>query len=72
MKKSLLYNSFFNILYKLINAIYPLVTSAYVARILAPSIIGEIMFSQTILTYFTTVASLGTVSYTHLTLPTIA
>lgn len=63
MKKSLLYNSFFNILYKLINAIYPLVTSAYVARILAPSIIGEIMFSQTILTYFTTVASLGIPTY---------
>lgn len=63
MKKSLFYNSIFNIIYKIINAIYPLVTSAYIARVLMPDMIGEVMFAQTIVTYFTTVASLGIPTY---------
>ena len=62
-KKSMAKNSFYNILYKMLNVFYPLVTSAYVSRVLLPEGVGRIAFVQTIVSYFTTIAALGIPNY---------
>lgn len=57
--KSLFKNSVFFASYKVFNAVFPLVTSAYIARVLLPSGVGRIAIAQNIVTYFTYAAVLG-------------
>lgn len=45
------------------NFIFPLITYAYVARILRAEGTGKVAFAQSVLTYFTYIASLGISSY---------
>lgn len=59
MKNKIINNIFYNVLYRLLNIIYPLLTSAYVARILLSDGVGKVSYAQNIVTYFTFIASLG-------------
>ena len=49
--------------YRLFNAFFPLVTSAYIARVLLPEGVGKIAVAQNIVTYFTYIAALGMPTY---------
>lgn len=61
--KSLFKNSLYNIIYKLFMMAFPLVSSAYVSRILLPEGVGKVAYVQNIASYFITVAGLGVGSY---------
>lgn len=56
-------NSFYNIIYMGMNVLFPLITSAYIARILLPDNIGRVSYAQNLASYFVTFASLGLPSY---------
>lgn len=58
-RKLLAKNSFFNVIYRLMNILFPLITSMYIARILLPEKIGIISAAQNIASYFTLFASMG-------------
>ena len=62
-KKSLLKNSLYNILYKILNIVFPLITSMYVARILMAESIGKVAAAQNIVSYFTLLAAMGIPTY---------
>lgn len=62
-KKTLIYNSFFNVLYQLLNVIFPFITSIYVSHILMAQGVGKVAYAQNIASYFVTLAPLGLVSY---------
>lgn len=61
--KSLVKNSFYYIMYRLINVIYPMVTATYVSRVLEPAGIGDISLVQTIVVFIVACALLGIPSY---------
>ena len=63
MENKIIKNSIYNVLYRLLNVLYPVLSSAYIARVLTPQSIGEVVFAQTLVTYFVTIASLGIPSY---------
>lgn len=62
-EKSLARNSLFNVLYKSLNVFFPLIYSAYIARVLLPSGVGKVSYAQNIVQYFTIVAALGLPNY---------
>lgn len=57
--KSLAKNAVFNAFYKLLNLLFPLITSMYVSRILQADGIGKVSFAQTIASYFIVFATMG-------------
>lgn len=57
-QKSLVKNSFYYIVYRLINVIYPLITITYVSRILEPEGVGAISLAQTVVTFLVACALL--------------
>lgn len=61
--KSLFKNSIYFILYRLINVIYPLITTTYVSRILKPTGIGEVAYVQNIVIFLVAFALLGIPNY---------
>ncbi len=61
--KSIAKNSIYNILYRCLNVVFPLITAAYVSRILTPDGIGKVSSAQNIVTYFTLLAALGLPTY---------
>lgn len=61
--KSVIKNSFYYILYRLVNVLYPLVTATYVSRVLEPDGIGEISLAQTIVVFLVACALLGIPNY---------
>lgn len=63
MKKSLAINSIFNILYKMVAAIYPLVSAIYVSHILESDRVGAVSYAQNIVSYFVLLASVGIPSF---------
>lgn len=63
MEKSLAKNAIFNVMYKALTVVFPLITITYASRILGPSGIGKISSAQNIVTYFTMFASLGIPQY---------
>lgn len=63
MKKSLAKNAAFNMAYKILNAIFPLISATYLARVLLPEGVGKVSAAQNIVAYFTTVAALGIPTY---------
>lgn len=63
MSKSLAKNATFNIIYKLFNVLFPLITSMYVSRILMPAGIGRVEYAKNIVTYFVSLAALGIPNY---------
>ena len=63
MSKSLMKNSFYNVIYRFFNVIFPLVSAAYIARILSVSGVGRVASAQNIVQYFVILAGLGMGSY---------
>lgn len=63
MEKSIAKNALFNILYKVLNVLFPLVTTIYISRILCPAGVGKVAFAQNVCSYFTVVAALGLPTY---------
>ena len=62
-QKSMVKNSIYNVIYTVVNLLFPLITSVYVARILLPAGVGKVAYAQNIASYFVTLASLGLPSY---------
>lgn len=61
--KSLVKNSIYNVAYKLLNVLFPLITATYIARVLLATGVGLIAYSQNVVAYFVTFASLGIPNY---------
>lgn len=61
--KSLAKNSIYNIIYKCLNVVFPLVTAAWVSRVLMAEGIGKVSSAQNIVQYFTILAALGLPTY---------
>lgn len=61
--KSLAKNSIYNVTYKLLNVLFPLVTATYIAHVLLAGGVGRIAYAQNIVSYFTTIAALGIPNY---------
>ena len=57
--KSIKKNYIYNVLYQALLVIIPLITIPYLSRILGPSGIGTISFSESIVSYFVLFANLG-------------
>lgn len=62
-RNSLIYNSIFNVVYQLLNVIFPFITVIYVSRILMAEGVGKVAYAQNIASYFTAMAPLGLTSY---------
>ncbi len=63
MKKSIVSNSIFNIIYKVINAVYPLIAVTYVSHVLQAKMMGIVSYAQNIVSYFVILAALGLPTY---------
>lgn len=62
-KGSLAKDSIYNVLYKAMNILFPLITSIYIARILEADSIGKVAAAQNIASYFTLAAAMGIPTY---------
>lgn len=62
-EKSLVKNSFYNVIYKALNVLFPLITATYVSRVLLAKGVGEVSYAQNIVSYFTILAALGLPNY---------
>lgn len=62
-EKSLVKNSIFNMMYQMLNVVFPLLTSVYVSHILLDTGVGKVAYAQNIASYFVTLAPLGVLSY---------
>lgn len=60
---TLIKNSLFNVIYRVLNVIFPFITSMYVSRILLADGIGAIAAAQNSVKYFTYFAALGIPTY---------
>lgn len=56
-------NTLFNIIKSVCGIIYPLITFPYISRVLLAENVGKINFSNSIVSYFSLVASLGVTTY---------
>ena len=63
MKESIFRNSLYNMMYKGLNVIFPLVTITYVSHILFAEGIGKVAYAQNVVQYFVIMASLGIPNY---------
>ena len=63
MEKSLVKNSIYNIIYKLVTALYPLVAVTYVSHVLLSEKMGMVSYAQNIVSYFAIFAALGIPTY---------
>lgn len=61
--KSLALNAAFNVAYRVLNVLFPLVTAAYVARVLEPAGVGKVDYARNIVSYFVMFAVLGIPRY---------
>lgn len=61
--KSIAKNSLYNLLYKGFTALFPLLTTSYISRVLMPEGVGMVDYANTIVTYFVTIAALGIPNY---------
>ena len=59
IKKSYIYVT----ISQIVNAIYPLLTVPYIARVLGPEVLGKVNFSLSLVQYFITFSSLGIILY---------
>lgn len=62
-KKSLLENSIYNVAYKLLNILFPLLSASYVSYALLASGVGKVASAQNIVQYFVIIAALGIPNY---------
>lgn len=63
MKHSLAHNAGYNLIYQLLNVLFPLISAGYVARILAPERVGTVTDAQNLVSYFVMFAALGIPGY---------
>ena len=63
MDKKLANNAIFNIIYKLLNVLFPLITSAYVSRVLLADGVGKVEYARNFATIFVFIAALGIPAY---------
>ena len=63
MKKSLTRNAAYNVIYRMLNVVFPLVSAAYIARVLAPEGVGKTASIHNIMSYFLMFATLGIPQY---------
>ncbi len=63
MKNTLVKNSAFNILYNLLNAIFPLISVIYASHVLLDTGVGKVDSAQNIAQYFVILAPLGITNY---------
>ena len=63
MKKSLKLNAFLNVIKSCMGLIFPLITFPYSSRVIGPVGIGKVNFANSIISYFTIIASLGIFTY---------
>lgn len=59
MTRNIIYYMF----YQGLNVIFPFITSMYVARVLLPTVVGNVTYAQNIATYFSILAFLGIPTY---------
>lgn len=62
-QKSLLKNTFYYLVYNILNLLFPLISGIYAARVLSPQSIGEVGYSQNIVQYFVILSFLGIPTY---------
>ena len=62
-RKSITTNSIYNLFYKFVSVLYPLVAVSYVSHILMSDRIGMISYAQNIVSYFVVFAALGLPTY---------
>lgn len=62
-KKSITENGLYNMMYKVLSVIFPLVTVTYTSRVLDPQGLGMVTYSQTIVSYFLILALMGIPNY---------
>lgn len=63
MEKSISKNSIFYLVYNVLNVLFPFISSMYVARVLLPSVIGDVAYAQNIVQYFVIFSFLGIPTY---------
>lgn len=63
MQKNLKRNYIFNVAYQLLSLLIPLVTIPYLSRVLLPESIGILSYSESIVSYFSLFAVLGSTIY---------
>ena len=63
MKKNLAHNAAFNITYRLLNVVFPLISATYLARVLSPAGVGKVAYAQNIVSYFLMFAVMGIPEY---------
>lgn len=61
--KSVAKNSIYNVLYKGFTALFPLLTTAYISRVLLADGVGKVAYANTVVSYFVTIAALGIPNY---------
>lgn len=59
MKKTLARNALYNVLYTAQNVLFPVISAAYLARVLNPEGIGAVAYARNIVSYFTMFSLLG-------------
>ncbi len=62
-KKSVIKNYIYNVSYQVLTILAPLVTAPYISRVLGPENVGTYSYTASIVTYFITLAILGTEGY---------
>ena len=62
-EKSFIKNSIINVTYRMINIIYPLITTAYISHVLMAENVGKVNFAMNIAQYFILLAPLGILNY---------
>lgn len=62
-KVSLAKNAAFNVAYRILNVIFPLISAAYIAHVLGPTGVGKVAYAQNIVSYFVLFAMLGIPRY---------
>lgn len=62
-KKKFVKNSFFNVLYRVMNLVFPLVTTVYISHILRADGVGKVSAAQNFVQYFVLLAPLGLSNY---------
>ena len=63
MNKSLARNALYNVIYSVLNVLFPLFSAAYISRVLAPEGIGRVAYAQNIVSWFVMFAALGIPEY---------
>lgn len=61
--KSIAKNYIYNVSYQVLTVLAPLITAPYVSRVLGPENVGTYSYTASIVTYFITLAILGTEAY---------